>query len=174
MIYDKFADGLKQDSFDIWTGKVSKKQMDEYANTKGLKELARYKQALLDKEKSYFYKVAPEYVTNAVEQISQDVEEYKKRHEVAISHFDRENNPVSFVAVIIKSLKAVAPQKISNFWDLIIAISVFYYIMLLVLIFKVDGMLIVNRPRFSSEYEALRTLTGKGRKVLTKGDKKKE
>lgn len=139
-----------------------------------MKDLERYHHVLADKEKSFIFKLLPEYVTDTVEQISQDVEEYKKPHQGVKAHFDAESNPVSFVAVIIKALKSLAPQRITCFWDLFVALSVFYYISILCLVFGVDGMIIVNRPRFSSEYESLRSIVGKGDKSLAKGDKKRD
>lgn len=150
------------------------KTLVDYANTKGLKDLERYHQVIADKEKSFIFKLLPDYVTDTVEQISQDVEEYKKPHNDVKSHFDKESNPVSFVAVIIKALKALAPQKIGSFWDLFVALSVFYYITILSLVFRVDGMMIVNRPRFSAEYESLRMIVGKGDKSVAKADKKRD
>jgi hypothetical protein len=165
---------MKQDSFDVWTGKISLEKLNDYASTKGLKDLDRYNQVIADKEKSYVWNILPEYVTEKVEQISQDVEEYKKPHLSVKSHFDRDNNPVSFVALIIKSLKALAPERITCFWDLFMALSIFYYIMILVLVFRVDGFMIVNRPRFSTEYESLRMLVGKAEKAASKVDKKRD
>lgn len=139
-----------------------------------MKDLERYHQALADKEKSFIFKLLPDSITDTVEQISQDVEEYKKPHQEVKSHFDKESNPVSFVAVIIKALKSLAPQKITSFWDLFVALSVFYYITILSFVFRVDGKLIVNRPRFSSEYESLRSIVGRGDKFVANADKKRD
>lgn len=129
--------------------------MAEYATTKGVKKLQLIKEPILDKKSGLLVKVLPQSLVKTTEPVLQTVAQYRKTKAVSgvkTPDFDTEGNPRSFIALLIQTLKLIGPEKINTFFQLWIAVTVFFYIFILTKLFKVDGMKIVNRPKYSREY----------------------
>lgn len=144
--------------YDIWTGKVSVKKMKEYATTKGIKKLSQIKAPILQTKNGILVKVLPGTFVKTAEPILQSVAEYRKTtipKGIKVPDFDTEGNPRTFVGLLIQTLKLCGPEKIVSFFQLWIGITVFFYILILSKLFKVDGIKIVNRPKYSGEYIAI-------------------
>ena len=105
------------------------------------------------------------------EPILQSVTEFKKTKS-AKAHFDANGNPQTVIGLMIHTLRLCGPESIHSFFELFLAMTVFFYIMLLVRLFGVDGFTVVNRPKFTKEYESIHSIVGK-KQVKKIEDKKK-
>jgi hypothetical protein len=168
---NNFADGTKQDSYDLWTGKVTPKELREYASAQSHEILRKLREPVLDEEKSLVARLMPKAIKNTAEPILQSAIEYKeakKKSQVVVSNFDSEGHPRTLVAFIITAIRLCGPENITSFFDLFVALSVFFYVIVLSSIFKVDGMKIVNRPKFSREYVTIHEIVGSNRLLTSK------
>ena len=141
--------------------------MIDYAQSQGALSLNRKLNPILNQENGILVKVAPSIVCKA-EPVLQSVVEYTRGPSVPSktkTHFDSLGRPITSAGLFISIFKALGPENIKSFFDLMIALFVFWYIFLVSRIFRVDGYRIVDRPKFSKEYESIHSyVTVKGEK----------
>ncbi len=153
----------------------------EYAkSSQALQRAEHVAHPVFDRQKSWLGKVLPSVITSSAEPVLQAASDYQKHQQEMVKysgtkkqHFDAQGNPVTTVGLLIQMLRLCGPERITSFWQLFTALTVFFYVLILVKVFKVDGMKVVNRPKFTKEYELLHKMVGKKvEKTLTKGSKK--
>jgi hypothetical protein len=157
---NNFADGRKQDALDLWSGKVSKRKVVEYASSlPGTKKQKQAQKPILDKKKSFVVKSLPESTLLTLEPLFQSIVDYQNvKLADSKDSFDLYGNPTNLPAFIIHALKLMGPKTISSFFELFVALWVAFYIVLFSAIFGVDGFRVVNRPVFSNEHVKIYSL----------------
>lgn len=128
----------------MWTGKIKQETILQYAFKRGY-----------SKPRGGFLKLLPLEWSNKVELFLKEILEFNQCKEKKRDHFDENGKPLSYVALLLVLIKHCGPQQIKSFFDLYIAFSVFFYVNLIVFVFRLKGFSLVERPRFSQEYKSI-------------------
>ncbi|KAJ3175633.1 hypothetical protein HK101_010624 [Irineochytrium annulatum] len=179
---NNFSDGRKQDGYDLWTGKVTAEQMRALAETEGARKAKQIQKPFLEKGKGITGFFLPGFVIDRVEPLLQAASEFatstmedqvkkaQKLQEAASSHFAVNGDvkvegaspngtvfaqPPSYISFLVSAIKIYAPEQVSNVLEFVVAMVVFFYILVLVKIFQIKGQTVVDRPKLSYEYATI-------------------
>lgn len=172
----QYVDGHRQDAYDLWTGKVSPDQIQKLAATDGLKKAQHIRHPFIAKGQGILGRFIPGFVVDGVEPLLQAVSDYTK---TAISdahhsttqiartllfgsprgHIDDQGTPRTPVGFFLSAIKLYAPDKVANLFDVVAAVVVSCYVLIFVKVFHIQGKLLVQRPKLSSEHETIYYLT---------------
>ncbi|KAJ3118364.1 hypothetical protein HDU96_002206 [Phlyctochytrium bullatum] len=170
---NNFADGRKQDGYDLWSGKVSHDTIKTLAETEGTKKAKRLQKPFLEKGKGLTGMLIPGFVIDRVEPLLQAASEFaqstmedqmkkaQKLQEASAKHLGPVTSTPdqsSFFAFLVSAIKIYAPEQVTNVLEFVVAMVVFFYVLVFVKIFQLRGQTIVDRPKLSYEYATIHEL----------------
>ncbi|KAJ3331132.1 Phosphatidylinositide phosphatase SAC1 [Blyttiomyces sp. JEL0837] len=177
---NNFSDGRKQDGYDMWCGKVSADQMRVLAETEGARKARHISRPILERGKGLTGLLLPGFVIDRVEPLLQAATEFaastledqakkaQKLQEASRTHLEVaaasssktvdgevvQQGP-SYVGFLVSAIKIYAPERVTSVVEFIVAMVVFFYILVIVKIFQLKGQLYVDRPKLSYEYKTI-------------------
>ncbi|TPX69023.1 hypothetical protein SpCBS45565_g02713 [Spizellomyces sp. 'palustris'] len=159
---NNFVDGRRQDAYDLWTGKAVPEQINKLVETEGVKRAQRVSKPYIAKGQGVLGRIIPGFVIDQVEPLLQTATEYARatvkgsdtdaHARWRSAHIDGQGNPRSFFGLILSTVKLYAPGQISGVLEFLVALVVFFYLIVLARVFHIQGQLVVNRPKLSVEY----------------------
>ncbi|KAJ3010890.1 Phosphatidylinositide phosphatase SAC1 [Thoreauomyces humboldtii] len=164
---NNFADGRRQDAYDLWTGKAPATQIKHLIETEGLRRAQRVQKPYVARGQGILGRIVPAFVIDSVEPLLQTATEYvrsssatgpahKDLHSRWVStHLDTEGTPHSLSGLMVTVAKLYAPTQVASAVQFVIATVLFLYLLVLVRILGIQGQLVVNRPRLSVEYRTI-------------------
>ncbi|KAJ3102760.1 hypothetical protein HDU97_000299 [Phlyctochytrium planicorne] len=171
---NNFSDGRKQDGYDLWSGKVAPEAMLSLAETDGAKKAKRLQKPFLEKGKGITGFFIPGFVIDRVEPLLQAASEFatstvedqvakaQKLSQASYKHLAsgtvESTDQPSYIAFLVSAIKIYAPEKVTNALEFVVAMVVFFYVLVLVKIFQLKGQSIVDRPKLSYEYATIHEL----------------
>ncbi|KAJ3202896.1 hypothetical protein HDU67_000219 [Dinochytrium kinnereticum] len=176
---NNFSDGRKQDGYDLWSGKVSPDAMLALAETDGAKKAKRLQKPFLEKGKGITGFLIPGFVIDRVEPLLQAASEFaqstvedqvkkaQKLQEASYKHLGSVDasqqqgaaaDQPSYISFLVSAIKIYAPEQVTGVLEFVVAMVVFFYILVLVKIFQLKGQSIVDRPKLSYEYATIHEL----------------
>ncbi|RKO91317.1 SacI homology domain-containing protein [Blyttiomyces helicus] len=170
---NNFVDGRRQDAYDLWTGKTTSKQLHELAQTAGAQQAKRLRAPFIAKGRGVVGRILPGFIVDRVEPLLQAATEYARPSPPAVAdgttalhlkgkgpsrHMDAHGHPSSVVGLVLSAIKIYAPERVTSALEFLVAMVVFFYILVVARIFKINGQNVVDRPRLSEEYERIHEL----------------
>jgi hypothetical protein len=101
----------------------------------------------------------PSSVLNVLEPIYFNAREIVERKPQAKS--EEKSSTVSVANQVVSTLKELAPERVENLLDLFLALTIFFWVIVIAKFLKIQGQLVVNTPRLSREISALKELAKK-------------
>jgi hypothetical protein len=163
---NNFADGKKQDTFDLLTGKVTPAKVFETNKQEGLEKAERIKKPILTKKFGLGW-FLPKFLVDQVEPILQTASSFRngakktaptpssastsksstKGKALTNYHVDANGNPQSYIGLLVSTIRLYAPDQVTSSIQFITAMIVFFYILVCVKIFQIKGKNLVGRPK---------------------------
>jgi hypothetical protein len=127
------------------TGKTRAQEVVQLALKEGPRKANRLKRPLVSRS-SFPGNVVPNQVLDMLEPVYFNLREsLEKSKEVQVASSTR----------VVEMLKDLAPAKIENIIQLIFALTIFFWIVLISKLTKIKGQLVVDYPRLTKEKEKL-------------------
>jgi hypothetical protein len=172
---NNFSDGRKQDGYDLWSGKVTSDNMHKLLETDGVRKAKQVSKPYLEKGTGVTGLLLPGFVIDKVEPLLQAATEFaqatvaeqrkkaaqlqetinKDGSSAATAAASAVTQSPTYVGFLVSAIKLYAPEKVSNVVEFIVAMVVFFYILVLVKIFHLRGQNVVDRPKLSYEYATI-------------------
>ena len=127
------------------TGKTRAEQVVELALKEGPRKASRLKRPLIIRT-SFPGNVVPKQVLDLIEPVYFNLREFLEKN--------KETKSGSSIKVV-DTLKDLAPARIENLVQLIYALTIFFWILLISKLTKIKGQLVVDYPRLTKEKEKL-------------------
>lgn len=143
-----------QDSYDLLTGKTRADQIKQLASKEGPKKVERLKRPLLSR-KSLPGSMLPTYVLDVVDTVYFNL---KKPVETSAPASTSKSSLATFGNQTVATLKELAPEKIESIFQLFIALTIFFWILVITKLVKIQGQLVVDVPRLSGEMKTLKEM----------------
>ncbi|KAJ3416178.1 hypothetical protein HDV05_002823 [Chytridiales sp. JEL 0842] len=154
-----FVDGRRQDGFDLFTGKISKEGLEDLVSTEGVRKAKRVENAVLVKGEGVVGRVVPGVVVERLEGLVQAAMEFAERRKNPIPRSEGKEEvevvPDTYIGFLVSAMKLYAPEKITNVLEFLVAMCIFFYVLVLVKVFQLKGQGVVNRPKLSWEYKEI-------------------
>ncbi|KAJ3086427.1 hypothetical protein HK102_013156 [Quaeritorhiza haematococci] len=151
---NNFADGRKQDAYDLWSGKVTSPQIHNMINTEGVRKARHQQRPFIEKDRGVGW-LLPSFVVDRVEPLLQAAwdfagatakDQVQKAQKLAY-HIGEDGAPTSYVGFLVAAIKIYAPERVNGVVEFIVAMVVFFYILVIVKIFQIKGQEIVDKPK---------------------------
>jgi hypothetical protein len=97
--------------------------------------------------------IVPAPVLNAVESVYFNVKDY------IVEQTKTKTENESLGGKVVNTLKELAPAKITNLFELIFALYLFFWIILITKLLRIRGQSVVDKPRFIAEESRLKELS---------------
>ncbi|KAJ1562587.1 Phosphatidylinositide phosphatase SAC1 [Cladochytrium tenue] len=180
---NNFSDGRRQDGYDLWSGKVTSDAMATAAQENDdVKKRARHlAKPILQKGKGLTGWLLPGFVIDRVEPLLQAATEFasstiqdqarkaQRLSEASKTHLDSTTSSLSkvevagikasqgpsYVGFLVSAIKIYAPERVTNVVDFMVAMVVFFYILVIVKVFQLNGQLYVGRPKLTYEHKTI-------------------
>ncbi|KAI9331410.1 SacI homology domain-containing protein [Zopfochytrium polystomum] len=180
---NNFSDGRRQDGYDLWSGKVSSHEMAAAAhdNDEVRKRAKQLSKPILQRGKGITGWLLPGFVIDRVEPLLQAASEFasstlqdqaqkaQRLQEAAGKQLSSSSSvPVevagnkekqvqgpSYVGFLVSAIKIYAPERVTNVVEFLVAMVVFFYILVIVKIFQLKGESYVGRPKLTYEHKTI-------------------
>jgi hypothetical protein len=149
---NNFTHGHLQDTYDVVTGKSTVSKMLLLVESEGKQKADRLAHPLLSRS-NFPGNIVPTSVMNIVEPVFFNVRE-GLRSEKQLQISGTEGSSIRVVAL----LKDLAPEKINSVLELVWAMFLFFWIIIFAKLLKIEGRLVVNKPKLTQEDSKLKEL----------------
>jgi hypothetical protein len=141
-----------QDAYDILTGKTTVAKVMHLVESEGRLKADRLKNPLLIRDK-FPGNMIPNSIMNVAEPVFFNFREgIKNQKQIQISGKN------DYSTRLLALLKDLAPEKVTNILEFIWAMYLFFWIIIISKLLKIEGRLIVNKPKLTHEESRLKEL----------------
>ena len=133
--------------YDIISGKADVAKIKSIFSKEGKNKAERLKNPLISRD-SFASHLIPTTIVDVLEPLYFNLREFHKS----------DANKETVKDTMLKSLKEMAPKNVTNIIELILVMTISFWIIILSKIFKINGHQVVNVPRINSEDGELKQL----------------
>ncbi|KAI8905550.1 SacI homology domain-containing protein [Gorgonomyces haynaldii] len=152
---NNFMDGEKQDAYDLWTGKTTADKVKELAVSYGLNKALHVRQPIIPTN-SGVGRLIPSFVVETVKPALEAAQDFTRQpKDSKKGHLDENGNANTVAGFAVVLLKSYTPHQVSSPIQFIIAMFIFFYILILSKLFKIKGQQVVSKPKLTTEYAKL-------------------